>query len=292
MNSGFFSALITGLIWSVAGIVISRCAEERFSLGFYSFFQTLFAGILSLAVFGKFTGFVWSKGVVLLCGTVFLAGIFNATAQFFVRLAMKNGNHAPIWAMMQCCMLFPFLAGILIFREQPDLMSVCGMFLMIGGILFPCIKGWGNVKGYLAYAFVALLLFGLAQILYLVCSCSKIVADPAGLRPALTCFGNMAAWGILIRLDYEKWQFSNRILFLALLMALVSTGGLFFFFRALDLLSCAGKGNIAVPLIMGTNIGVFSLYSRFNPAQKNTVADICSVLSILAGLFCFALGGR
>lgn len=290
MTGGLFFALLTGLSWTGAGIIISCCAKGDFRLSSYSFLQTLFSGILSLLLFGSFSRFSFTQGVLLLCGTVFMAGVLNASAQFFVRRAMEKGTHAPIWAMMQCSMIFPFLAGILILGEKTQLLPLCGMFLMLAGILLPCLKGFANVRSYFAPALFALLLFGSAQILYLVCSCVKSFADPAHLRPALVCFGNMAAWSFLLRRGPEKKLFSRKEVLLAFLMAFVYAGGLYTFFRALDLLGGAGRGNIAVPLIMGTNIGAFSLYGIFVLKQKNSLPEIASVLAVLAGLFLLSFG--
>ena len=47
MTGGLFFALLTGLSWTGAGIIISCCAKGDFRLSSYSFFQTLFSGILS-----------------------------------------------------------------------------------------------------------------------------------------------------------------------------------------------------------------------------------------------------
>lgn len=285
MDQGIFFAVLTGLTWTMAGVIISRCAKENFSLGTYSFLHTFFAGILSFLFFSKISSFTFSGAILTLCILVFSAGVFNASAQFFVRRAMKKGNHAPIWAMMQCCMLFPFFAGIFLFGEKTSFLPASGIFLMICGILLPCIKGFRKVKDYFLPAMTALLLFGLAQILYLVCSSVKTLSDPALLRPGLVCFGNMAAWSILVKLEEKKWQFSKKVFLLAFLMAFVHAGGLFLFFKALDLLTQAGKGNIAVPLIMGANIGGFSLYGLLILRQKNSFVEVCSILAILAGLF-------
>ena len=73
-------------------------------------------------------------------------------------------------------------------------------------------------------------------------------------------------------------------------MAFVHAGGLYIFFKALDLLSMAGKGNIAIPLIMGSNIGMFSLYGFLILRQKNSFMEILAIFAILAGLIFSALG--
>lgn len=290
MSTGILLAILTGMSWTLAGIIISRCAKEKFSLCSYSFLHTLFSGILSFILFSHFSFFTFSRNILFPAGIVFLAGILNASAQFFVRLAMKKGNHAPVWAMMQCCMLFPFLAGICFFGEKTNPFTLCGILLMLCGIIFPALKEVKKIREYFLPAWIALLLFGASQILYLVCSCIKSFSDPAVLRPALVCFGNMTAWSILIKLEEKKWEWNRKIFLLAFVMAFVHAGGLYIFFKALDLLSMAGKGNIAIPLIMGSNIGMFSLYGFLILRQKNSFMEILAIFAILAGLIFSALG--
>lgn len=270
MLNGILFAVLTGFIWTAAGIVISRCAKGDFDLCAYSLLHTLISGLLALAVYTDFYAFQWTRGKCTLYGMILAAGIANAFAQYFVRRAMCRGNHASIWAMMQTCMLFPFFFGLLVFGEKANLSRFAGIFLLIAGVLLPCLKGFLTIRNWFLPSVAGLFLYGTAQILYLIPSHCKKLSDPVLLRPALVCFGGTSsrAWSIKYRNSPENF-FSDDWHVRA---ARDRTGT---FFRSLDILSVCGNGSITIPLTVGTNIAGFGFYSLVFLREKKHPPRLC-----------------
>lgn len=289
MLNGILFAVLTGFIWTGTGIVISRCAKGDFDLCAYSLLHTLLSGLLALAIYTDFSVFEWTHGQCTLYGMILAAGIANAFAQYFVRRAMRKGHHAPIWAMMQTCMLFPFFFGLLVFGEKANLSRFAGIFLLIAGVLLPCLKGFLTIRNWFLPSIAGLFLYGTAQILYLIPSQCKELSDPALLRPALVCFGNMAGWRVIAGMEHKIPEFTRKLFLLAIGMSVLHVIGLGLFFRSLDLLSGCGNGSIAIPLTVGANIAGFGFYSLVFLREKNTPLDYASIGIILAGLACSTL---
>jgi len=73
-------------------------------------------------------------------------------------------------------------------------------------------------------------------------------------------------------------------------MSFISISSLALFFLTLDKLSQLQLGNIAIPLMVGSNICAFTLYSIFTIREKNTWKEFTSVAMLLSGLGLLALG--
>ena len=105
MLNGILFAICTGLCWTCIGIVLSCCASRKMAIIPYSFLQTFLTGAAAFLLidFQQFT----MADLCILAGFVFTAGLMNSMGQYTVHLAMKSGNHAPVWAISQSALLFP-----------------------------------------------------------------------------------------------------------------------------------------------------------------------------------------
>lgn len=286
MTSGILLSILTGLTWTAIGIVLSRCARGSFDLLAYSLLQTLCSGITALLLYTDPNGL--PSTTLALPALILSAGCINALAQYYVRQSMTAGNHAPIWAMMQAAMLLPFFAGILLFHTRPSIPQYIGITLLILGVFLPSLHPSKSPKSWRRPAWIAFLLYGILQTLYLLPSHLPLFHDPAGLRPALACFGNLSGWILITASHHHKPTFSPKAIIIAATMTLIHVIGSKTFFSSIDILAHSNASAMAIPLMQGANIIAFSLYS-ISLHQKHSLREFSALFLMLLGFLLLAL---
>ncbi len=288
MMTGFILAVLTGLTWTAIGVVLSRCARESFDVVSYSLAQTLITAIASFFIYVK-PAEINTGNIYILLAFVFTAGLLNAIAQKVVKVAMSKSNHGPVWAISQSALIIPFLAGVLIWDSHGTVGQWLGTLLILGGIIFPVLRKFGNLKNWLLPTLIAFFMFGIVQTLYLSPSMLPDFTDNTGLRPTLASLGGFSGWLIVKGYKHKKLRYDRHTIYLAFFMSLLSLISLKIFFLALDSLSQVGLGNIGIPLIVGSNIIGFILYSLTILKEKLNRVEITGMILALLGIICLAL---
>lgn len=287
MALGFLFAALTGLSWTVIGVVLSRCAKQRFDIVTYSMIQTAVTGILAFLLYARPSGA--AAGTLLPGLAVFGAGALNSVAQMVVKTAMTRGNHGPVWAISQSALIIPFLASVILWGKHGTVGQWTGTVLITGGILIPVAGKFGDFQHWLRPALIALLLFGIVQTLYLVPSQLPECRGIGNLRPMLVAFGGLAGWELVRRRVRGRFHWNRATLILALFMSVLSLISLKLFFLGLDHLARAGLGNVGIPLIVGCNIAGFSLYSLLVLRERPSRIETSGMLAVLAGIAAIAI---
>ena len=287
MLTGVLLAIATGLLWTVYGIVLSCCASKKLAVVPYSILQSFVTGALTLPMI-DFKA-VTARDLGIIAGFIFLAGVLNSQGQYAVHQAMKRGNHAPVWAISQAALIFPFLVGVLLFHNRGSVWQWLGTALVVAGILAPAAKEFRHVGGWFPTALAAVFIFGAVQVLYALPMQLCAFRDAAGLRPIAAAWGGAAGWLVIAAYSRSSLRCDRRTFAIALAMALVSLISLRLFFLALDALTAAKCESIAFPLLTGSNISGFAVYSIFIRREKHSLADKIGFALGLAGLVCIAL---
>ena len=284
---GILFSICTGLCWSCIGIVLSRFASKKLAVISYGFLQTLLTGIAALFLVDfKNIGL---HDIYILLAFIFSAGVLNSLGQNTVHNAMKRGNHAPVWAISQSALIFPFLAGIIFFHNSGGAGQWIGTSLVATGILVPSAKDVKNVSDWFLPAITAFCIFGVVQILYSIPSQLYNNVNMAGARPLAAAWGGTAGWLLVAAYNKSYLHFDKWTLLIAGTMVLVQLLSFKVFFISLDTLSAANCGNIAFPLITGVNISGFAAYSILIRREKTSLPDKIGFGLVIAGLFCIAL---
>jgi drug/metabolite transporter (DMT)-like permease len=155
IGEGLAFALFTGLCWCAIGIVLSRCAREKLDVISYSLLQTALAAAACFVIYASPGKIVLNCGFYLLCTVILAAAILNALAQYLIKRAMDSGNYAPVWAMAQTAMLFPFLCGVICWGNRINGLNILGLILLLAGIVLPCRKGFRQPENWLGLALAA-----------------------------------------------------------------------------------------------------------------------------------------
>ena len=282
MMYGILTALATGLSWTCIGIVLSCCAGSKLAIVPYSFLQTFLTGAAALLLidFGKIT---WSDFLILM-SFIFPAGCLNSFGQKTVHDAMTRGNHAPVWAIAQSALIFPFLAGILFFQNRGSPGQWIGTGLIIAGIVTPYARKIRQASGWFFGALTAFFIYGLVQILYSMPSQLYRFGDAAGARPLASIWGSSAGWLLIACHQKISLRVDRKTVLVAGMMMLVQLVSLRLFFVSIDALSAANCVNIAFPLMTGANISGFAAYSILIRREKSSPADILGFLLVILGL--------
>ena len=287
MLNGILLSICTGLCWTCIGIVLSCGASQKLAIIPYSFLHTLLTGLafLFLIDFQKFG----LSDFVILMSFVFSAGLLNSFGQFTVHNAMKRGNHAPVWAISQSALIFPFLTGVLLFHNHGSAGQWLGTALITAGILVPAMKDIRNISGWFFPALTAFVLFGAVQVLYGLPAQLYGFQDAAGARPLASIWGGNAGWLLIAGYTRTSLRFDRKLLLIVAVMVVVQMISLRLFFVSLDALAAVNCGNLAFPLMTGANISGFAAYSMIFRREKTSRMEKIGFCMVLAGLLFISL---
>ena len=291
MLTGILFALATGLLFMLIGIVFSY-AGTRVDILNVLLLQNLFLGILFLAaaVPGGFSGTMWLP-VAIMAAT----GAVNILAMFTLQKAMALGNPGAAWAIAQSALVGPYVGALLFLGERPTVARIAGIVLILGGmaLLGVCSKksidaGTGSGKGKYRWLLLAFLAFGLlvaAQ--YFVTASSRWSAEAGTpLRAGSLSLGSvLLAAGVKAARRQYRFRFDRRtVICVAGLttLGLVSQSTIFI---TVDRLSEAGAAGIGYPVMMGSCIALFFLYTTLVLKEKSSLGGKLAVAILVAGIF-------
>jgi drug/metabolite transporter (DMT)-like permease len=201
---------------------------------------------------------------------------------------MQNQPHT--WTMVQMAMVISFLAGVLVWKEPAQWMQYTGIAAVMATLLL-CAAGGKAEAGppeertpgrWLGYVLAALVLTGVAQVLFIVPSRWNLDV-PSGLRPVvLLATGAVCAGGLAL---VRRVRFQRAMLGPALLLACCSVLGLLFTVRSGDFLAIHHLAGLVYPISTGATVVLFALVSRFGlrePFHASTWAGMAlGVLGIV-----------
>ncbi len=295
---GLLTAMAGGVFSAGFGIAISHFSRTGLDMFRYLFWNAFFTAIICFAVFCKWNAV--AAGEVMrfpaMLWWITGGGICSISGSFCVQRAMKKGHNNIIWAIQQSAMILPFFSGVLFFSQRCSIFQLTGVMLMICGIAYPV---WRSMRGragsndlllWLSFALGAFCLTGSAQAMQNVPSYWLDWQDTANLRPALAYSGG--ALGSFCFSLFSKRQLlplSGRLLLATGTVALWNVVTVTLMFKALDICSRSGLGSIGYPVIVGSSIISFSLYSCLVLKEKNTRHHWLGLGGILAGIVIIAL---
>ena len=138
-------------------------------------------------------------------------------------------------------------------------------------------------------ALTAFFVFGVTQIFYSLSAQLYRFSDAAGARPLAAAWGGAAGWLLIAGGSRTPLRFDRRTLLIAGVMVLVQLAALRLFFISLDALVAVNCENIAFPLMTGTNISGFAVYSIFIRREKTSLTDKIGFFMVIAGLLLISL---
>lgn len=308
MFPGILFGVLSGIILMGIGIVTSAAAKRKLSMVLIQGIGAVLLILLCLGILGNdivLTG----KNMLTINLLVLLAGVGNFVTFLLIQQAMKTGHNGIIWSLANSALIFPFLAGILFFHVPPTLSRFAGAGIILAGIILagaarkPERSGSaesGDRKWFL-WALAALLSAGITQTAANIPSYLPGIERVSNIQKGFVMqVGIAVVAGLYLLFTRKKApgplpaeEKKKRIrLTLWLSAALAAVNGLtlcVFMYRSFDLLARAGIGAIAYPIILGTCIAGFFLYSIVVLKEKATPPAVVSFCLTVIGIVVIAL---
>lgn len=293
MQTGILLLIAAGLSWVAIGAVVSRSAARGLNLNRIQAEAALACLLVSLAALPFLDGAAARLPSIPVGMLLALAGAANFVTFLLMNRAMRQGHNGVVWSVVQSALIWPFLMGMLFFGVSCTLPRVLGLALILTGIgLAGLVRGGAGggagMRKWLGAALGAFTAAGISQCLanlpsYLGGAEFGSVGKAAALQlGTLAAFGAEAGCKAEARRGPVNWKPA------AVLAGANIAAQYFFFYRGLDLVAQAGAGSIGYPVVLGSCIAGFSLYSAAVLRERVTAASAGSVVFCLAGIVILA----
>ena len=296
---GIVSLIIVGLSWTLAGVIMGLAPKKKIDPGIVQLTGSAML-LVAVAVLLCFTDLKAVEPKALFwCGLAFfMAGVSNCVMLVLMSHAMQKGPNGIIWAIIQSAMIFPFMTGILFFGVQPTFIRFVGLFMILGSLFLSGTgkKNEANGGNWKLLAFICFVLTGITQNMANLPSYFSSTQDVHPLFRVL-CLSAGGFTGALIRTWYlrdqiplkknltSKWMWTFNLI----IQSLGIIFAVYLQYPSMDALARHGAGSLAYPLLVGSCVGGFSLYSMFILKEKSTPAQKAALLCCLAGIILICL---
>lgn len=302
MFYGAILAVSAGLLSTVTGIVMSRLAKS--GTGIIEYYLINAGATVAICAFAVLSRQDFSCGELLSQGWLFLyvcgGGILSAFGTLIMQSAMRRGHNGIIWGICQSALIFPFLAGVIVFGQEASIVRFGGLALILGGMFIPLLRAGRGTScesgctgiSWVPMSLTAFAVLGFSLILWSMPSYWSGWSDRLSLRP-LFAYAGLSGGFILWALcgSLSSLRFRRRTVCVAVGMAFVNFLAFKAIFLALDVLSCYGAASIVYPVCIGTCIVAFSLYSFLILKERTAVLNWLGTAGIAGGIILISLKG-
>ncbi len=289
---GVLFAVVAGFGWSLVGVAMSFFSRSGLS---YRQFQLVYMALVALLSFALFTDFtVIAEGKAPYLGrlivVVLLSGLFNVLGLTLIQAAMRSGHNSLVWVIGQSALVWTFLSGVLIFGDTAGLIRISGLLFLLGGMVLPVLgvshaSSAGQSRAWIGLALAGFVLMGIHQMLMVWPSYWPEWNDSADMRAGLLYSGcTVGAWLLYVKERGRVPMPSLRVWLWATGVALISTVAIRLVYMALDVLNSHQSAAITIPLVSGTNILCFALYTIFIVREKSRPVHYIGLLLTLVGI--------
>ena len=297
MLSGILFALLTGVVFMLIGILFSY-AGTRVDILTVMLLQNLLLGVLF------FLGAVpdgFSREMLLPVAIMAVTGVINLLAMFALQKSMAIGNPGAAWAIAQSALVGPYLGALLFLGERPTVVRVAGIVLILGGMALLGISSKKSIddagqsagKGKYLWLLLAFAAFGLLVAAQYVVTASSQWSGEVGtaLRAGAMSLGCVLfAGGVKAVRRQFRFRPDRRTVICVVGLTLLGLVSQSTTFITVDRLSEVGAAGIGYPIMMGSCITLFFLYTAIVLKEKSSICGKIAVAVLVAGIFslCFS----
>lgn len=309
---GIIALLLVGASWCMVGVIFGDAPKRGLQTALVQFCGATCSLLIGLFI----ANFILDEPttcsrqeMIYTCGTIFVASIFNYFGLQAMGAGMKCGPNGAVWGIMQSALIFPYLGGLILFAQPMTLPNILGMLLVMSALVFFAMaKNQKQQPGveirneWRFYAFLALGIIAIQQNLATAPSAyfdSPKLVSPV-VRSLSAASGTLFAACIWTLVREIRQRGSAKEMFrglknpwLYLYVLGMQPFNLFFayvlLYPGLDAMGRAGVGSVCYPLMVGSCIVSFSLYSIFGLKEKVTKVQIAALVLCVIGLagLCF-----
>lgn len=296
MVAGIVLMVLAGFGWVGVGCVVSFCAAKKINLAATQLMQALLCVAVGCILLRTQPGIVASAKVrYLTYASLFLSGIGNFAAYELMSRAMKIGPNGIIWSFVQSALIFPFLTGVIFFGDKLTPPRIGGMIALIVSILLlGAAKGnAGSDQTGRRWFWIALAAFIAAGFTQVTTNLPSYWEEAKQINPVMRTvwfqLGIAAGFFLQWALERKPMKFDGvlkpaiclGILYILLYFVLM--------FNGLDKLAAVRAGSVGFPVMLGSCIVGFFLYSLLFLKEKLTPTGAAGFLLCLAGIISISL---
>lgn len=314
---GIPALVFTGLTWSFIGIIMSTAPKKGVSTSAYQFIASFFTIVLSTIVLLS-TGALAKatpQANLLVLSCCCLSGFLNYFPLELMSRAMQKGPNGIIWSVVQSGLIFPFTMGIFFFGVTLNPYNQAGiLMLVISLMIFGFAKNNENKgdKSWLYLTFTAFVICGLQQSVnnipaYFeetreVTSVLKAMMNAAGICLAAICHSlvrtlldacgtknNKENAPSLLKLLNDAIHNRTTWIFVGIGQIFNIISGYILMYNGMDALAKAGIGNVSYPLLVGSCIIGFFVFSLIKLNEKLRFIHVLAVILCLGGIACICV---
>ena len=296
---GIFSLVLVGLSWTVVGAVMGLAPKKKLDPAVLQLTGAVITvTACSFLLPGPDINTIDGTTLFWVGLDYWATGALNCIMLILMALSMQKGPNGIIWAIIQSAMIFPFMTGMIFFGVEPKAVRIAGLLLIL---LSLALSGFGkensSKKGkWKLMAFAAFLITGVVQNLANLPSYFESAQKITPVYRALFLASGVLTTAV-IRVIWQRnwnsfrenlkskwlWIFTFALQFFGLIFAIL------FQYPGMDALARCGLGSVSYPLLVGSCLVGFSLYSMFILKEKNSLLQFASLGCCLAGIIMICL---
>ncbi len=302
---GILFLVLVGISWVVSGIVVGRAPKDGVDVGILVFLESLTAFVVSLSI-GLAGGMPQAGGraVVWTLSILFIGGIVNNRQLVDMGRAMQEGPNGIIWSIIQCGFVIPAVVGVTFLGDLLNAWKLLGFIALLIALAIMGLAG-DNSQGkdgnhWKWLAFRAFLWTGVSQLLANIPSYLDSADKISGVWRTMASTGGMAfATPFFALFDAKGGGFVRNLaghvarrrvwMYVILNQSVGILASIFFEFRGMDIMAKAGMGAVSFPLMVGSCIIAFDLYSMAVLKEKRSPVQLLALLMCLAGAVAICL---
>ena len=300
MLTGILLSVLAAVMWTGNACAYSLVSRKRLPIvPFYALATAIGSVSAAAQVRWKIVLDGRAGNLAPLALIIVVCSIVNGAAVLLVLKAFRCGHHAVTWTLAQMAMVIYFLFSLLYWGEPASVFQWAGLCLVLGAMAMLAPSGAaGPGEGasqrdppwhWLAFVMPAVLLTGMAQILFLIPSHWEN-GDPAGLRVfILLGTASLLAFG----LSAVRGQRVGRpMVGPAFLVGICGSTGLRLSAVSGDILAPLKLSGLVYPISTVGTVILFAFCSRFLLRERFTAARWAGVALGIVGMVLIGLRGR
>ena len=301
---GLIALAVTGLSWSITGIVMSSAPRKGVDSSLVLLFGA-FVAMSFMAIWIAIEQPSLTVEMILPLAVYIIGGIFNFALLQLMSIAMQKGPNGVIWGIVQSGIIWPFMTGIIFFGVVLTPTRGCGMVLLLIALtLFGKAKPQGAAANthdhkWLLLAFIAFVCCGIQQTLSNMPSYFESVRSISPLYRSMAARGGLVL-GVLFYNLYRRIfqgfrlhisQLARPALwgYVVMMQGFSLFSGYFLFYPGQDALAKAGIGSASYPLLVSACLIGFFLYSTLVLREKNRPIQYVAFFCCLSGIIMICL---
>lgn len=300
MDSMIFGvpALVTvGLSWTLTGVVMSEAPRKNTDPAVVMLLSGITSMLISVVILivsgmGAVSLRVWA----LAGGCYFLSSAINFLMLQIMSHAMQRGPNGVIWAIIQSALVFPFIVGVLFYGSEMTVFRGIGLGLVLAALSLFAVGKENRIKGgkWLFSTVAAFLMTGVILSLNTIPSYYEELRSLSSIGRAICSgAGALLAGGLWNISKYRSYSWRDwyavisRPLVWKYILMLKCFGlicSYLLLYPGLDAMAKANAGAISYPLIVGSCIAGFTVYSAVKLKEKSSIWQWAGIVLCIAGL--------